>query len=108
MAATRAAQNRKLRRENLREQLRSLEYLRQIHIILDKLDDVRDELTLKVMNTKLNSYFKLLQKTLPDVKAVEVDAIVTEAPKDRAAMENQLKALGIDPVVVAMGADTEH
>ena len=108
MAATRAAQNRKLRRENLREQLRSLEYLRQIHIILDKLDAVRDELTLKVMNTKLNSYFKLLQKTLPDVKAVEVDAIVTEAPKDRAAMEQQLKSLGIDPVVIAMGSDTEH
>lgn len=108
MAMTRAQRNRKLRRDNLREQLQSLEYLRQIHIILEKLDSVRDELTLKIMNTKLNSYFKLLQKTLPDVKAVEVDAIVTEAPKDRAAMEQQLTALGIDPKVIALGEHTEH
>jgi hypothetical protein len=95
-----------MRRENLREQLRSLEYLRQIHIILDKLDEVRDELTLKIMNTKLQSYFKLLQKTLPDVKAVEVDAIVTEAPKDRAGLEQQLVALGIDPETLSV--HTEH
>lgn len=108
MAMTRAQRNRKLRNDNLRNELKSREYLRQIHIILDKLDGVETDLQMKAMQLKLNSYFKLLSKTLPDVKAVELNAVIEEAPKSRADLEHALNALGLDPKSIAMGSATEH
>ena len=66
---TRARENRKIRKEALREELKSREYLRQIHGLLD-----RDWDSARVAETKakLDAYFRLLNKTLPDVKSVEV------------------------------------
>ena len=87
--------NRDIRKEALREELRSREYIRQVERILDKdymqIDqdvsekDTAEEKAAKMMtaaggrdtaireaNMKLGGYFKLLNKTLPDLKAVEV------------------------------------
>lgn len=61
--------NQALRREALRDELKSREYIRQAHIILGK--DWGDKVA--EYNGKLNGYFKLLNKTLPDLKAVELD-----------------------------------
>lgn len=67
MAATRAAKNKEVRREALREELKSREYLRQVHHMLEiPWDNVPE------MKAKMDGYFKLLAKTLPDVKAVEL------------------------------------
>ena len=64
----RAEENRKIRRESLREELKSREYLRQIHKIIES-DDIPD---IPVAKLRVDSYFKLLAKTLPDVKAIEM------------------------------------
>lgn len=62
--------NKTVRREALREELKSREYIRQIHGILEK-EDWADKVP--EYNGKLNGYFKLLSKTLPDLKAVEIE-----------------------------------
>jgi len=64
----RAEQNRKIRREALREELKSREYLRQIHKLIEAktIDDVQ------ISKFRVDAYFKLLAKTLPDVKAIEL------------------------------------
>jgi len=64
-----AEENKKIRRESLREELKSREYLRQIHKILDTKDD---DLNTQTAKLKLDGYFKLLAKTLPDTKAIEL------------------------------------
>jgi len=69
MAAKRAEQNKKIRREALREELQSREYIRQVHRILDTDDE---SLNVPAAKLKLDGYFKLLAKTLPDVKSVEL------------------------------------
>ena len=66
---TRADANRALRKEALREELKSREYLRQIHALLDK---DWDSARVSELKAKMDGYFKLLGKTLPDVKAVEL------------------------------------
>lgn len=60
--------NRRARKEALREELQSREYIRQIHLILEKPDE---EIDVAVAKLKMDGYFKLLAKTLPDLKAVE-------------------------------------
>lgn len=62
--------NIKRRREALREELRSREYIRQLHDLLDK--DWEDKVP--EMNGKANIIMGLLKKTLPDLKAVEHSA----------------------------------
>ena len=66
---SRADENRKIRRESLREELKSREYLRQIHDLLSKDWDAARVAETKA---KLDAYFRLLSKTLPDVKAIEL------------------------------------
>jgi hypothetical protein len=70
MAITRI---KKARRESLREELRSREYLRRIHDILDSEwspDDVG------VKNSKLNGFFKLLAKSLPDARESTISLVI--------------------------------
>ena len=68
--------NKEVRREALREELQSREYIRQAHAILEKdymkEEPERRETAIREANMKLGGYFKLLNKTLPDLKAVEV------------------------------------
>jgi len=69
MATKRAEQNKKIRREALREELKSREYIRQVHKILETDDE---DLNVPAAKLKLDGYFKLLAKTLPDTKAIEL------------------------------------
>jgi len=64
-----AKKNKEIRREALREELKSREYIRQVHRILDTDDE---DLNVPAAKLKLDGYFKLLAKTLPDTKAVEL------------------------------------
>lgn len=102
MARGRADLNRQKRREALREQLKSSEYLRQIHKILEELGDrtlTKDDVMR--LKARMGGYFNLLAKTLPDVKAVELDAIFSAPEKSKEELEGALKSLGIDPRLVA-------
>ena len=57
------------RQNALREELQSREYLRQIHGILDR-DWQPEEAAMN--SAKLNGYFRLLAKSLPDCKELPV------------------------------------
>lgn len=69
--ANRAKENRLVRRESLREELKSREYLRQVHNLVST-----DLETFKEyhgpIKTKIETYLALLRKTLPDLKALEM------------------------------------
>lgn len=105
---TRAQKNRSVRRESLREELKSREYLRQVHTILKDLGErgmhPNEVVRLK---TRMQGYFNLLSKTLPDVKAIELDAIFTTPNASREEMEQALTALGVDPKLIAAGTQTK-
>ena len=60
---------RQARQNALREELQSREYLRQIHGILDR--DWQPE-EVAINSAKLNGYFRLLAKSLPDCKELPV------------------------------------
>ena len=60
---------RQARQNALREELQSREYLRQIHGILDR-DWQPEEAAMN--SAKLNGYFRLLAKSLPDCKELPV------------------------------------
>ncbi len=66
---SRAAQNRKVRREALRDELKAREYLRQIEEIDKTLkkDDFSDNL--QALKLRVDIQFRRLAKTLPDLKA---------------------------------------
>ena len=74
--SSRAAQNRKIRREALREELKSREYIRQIERIMDRLDpDAKDRFDrddIPAVKIRLDGYFRLLDKTLPNLRPVEL------------------------------------
>jgi len=69
-----AKKNRDIRKEALREELKSRAYLNQVHSILES-EYEPDQLPQAKM--RLDGYFKLLAKTLPDLKAVEITGHVT-------------------------------
>lgn len=108
MGMTNAQKNRHVRRESLREELKSREYLRQVHKLLDELGEkgMHPNEVMRV-KTRMQGYFNLLSKTLPDVKAVELDAIFSAPPADRRELENALTQLGIDPKLIASTTQTK-
>ena len=65
----RPTKTRQARQAALREELQSREYLRQIHGILDR--DWQPE-EAAINSAKLNGYFRLLAKSLPDCKELPV------------------------------------
>ena len=73
---TRPTKNKQVRREALREELKSREYLRQIHSILES-DWQPDEVA--ISSAKLSGYFRLLSKTLPDARESPVTVNVDPA-----------------------------
>lgn len=79
MAATRAAQNRKIRQEALREQL--AEQCRLQHILenIKKMEEqgaAMESQELQALKFATDTRVKLLGKYLPDLKAVEVEGQV--------------------------------
>lgn len=73
MATTRAQKNRAIRQESLREKLQGAQYLVHLHKIADELDDAEITATrANAIKARADIYFKLLNKLLPDVKAIEV------------------------------------
>ncbi|UOG93658.1 MAG: hypothetical protein L3K52_08000 [Candidatus Thiothrix sulfatifontis] len=68
--------NKKARRESLREELKSREYLRRIHDLLES-EWLPEDVT--VNNSKLNGFFKLLAKSLPDARESPISLTI---PKD--------------------------
>ena len=67
--------NKKARRESLREELKSREYLRRIHETLDS-EWLPEDVTIKT--AKLNGFFKLLAKSLPDARESPISLTVPE------------------------------
>lgn len=61
------------KREILREELRSREYLRRI---TDLLESEWQAENVSVNTAKMNGYFRLLNKTLPDAKEMQMTLIV--------------------------------
>ncbi|MDQ5770979.1 hypothetical protein [Thiothrix subterranea] len=72
--------NKKARRESLREELRSREYLRRIHETLDS-EWLPEDVPIKT--AKLNGFFKLLAKSLPDARE---SPITLTMPKDETSV----------------------
>lgn len=105
---TRAQQNRAIRRDALREELKSREYLRQVHMILEELGERgMHPNEVQRLKARMQGYFNLLSKTLPDVKAVELNAIFNAPNASREEMEQALSSLGIDPQLIAATTQTK-
>lgn len=72
---SRAAQNRKIRRDALREELKSREYIRQLDEIGKRLDPdnkksfAREDV--QMVKERTNILFKMLDKCLPNLKPVD-------------------------------------
>ncbi len=93
-----AAQNRKVRRLALREELASREYLRQIEEIDEELQkDVWSE-SLAALRLRADLQFRRLAKTLPDLKAVN-------DPIDVGGLRGTLSAKGKKIVAAMIGGE---
>jgi len=71
---SRVTKNRQYRCEALREELKSREYVRQVHTLLDGLRDSppNDALKLGAVKLQLDGYFRLLNKCLPDLRSLDM------------------------------------
>ena len=80
---SRAAQNRKLRRDALREELQAREYVRLVLRIADRLDPASEESwepeQVPALKAKADIYFRLLDKCLPNLRPVELPVTVNLA-----------------------------
>ena len=74
--SSRAAQNRKIRRDALREELKAREYIRQIDAIAKRFDpdakDTYDRDDVPMVKERANILFKMLDKCLPNLRPVDV------------------------------------
>ena len=84
------------RREALREELKSREYLRQIHGVMDKAETA-DPSELPGLKLKAECAFKLLAKTLPDVKQVDINADVTHRADPVADLIGEVEGKSVGP-----------
>ena len=73
---SRAAQNRKIRRDALREELRAREYIRQVQIIANRLDPDNKKSyqpeEAQMAKHRADIYFRLLDKCLPSLRPVDM------------------------------------
>lgn len=72
--------NIKRRREALREELKSREYLRQLHNISDEAQKA-DKDDIPALRLRADICFGLLKKTLPDLKQTEMTVDVQRFPR---------------------------
>ena len=81
---SRAAQNRKMRRDSLREELQAREYVRQLHRILERLDPGAAEHYLPqevaAVKARADIYCRLLDKCLPSLRPVDLPVSLPHAP----------------------------
>ena len=74
--SSRAAQNRKIRRESLREELQAREYLRQLSSIVKRLDpeaeDRYERDDISMVKERVSILFRMLDKCLPNLRPVDV------------------------------------
>ena len=95
--SSRAAQNRKIRREALREELKAREYLRQIGGIEQRLDpdaeDTYDRDDLPKVRERVGILFRLLDKCLPNLRPVDAPIQVPIDPTYTGQGINILKAV---------------
>ena len=74
--SSRAAQNRKIRRDSLREELKAREYLRQLSSIVKRLDpeaeDRYDRDDIQMVKERVSILFRMLDKCLPNLRPVDV------------------------------------
>ena len=74
--SSRAAQNRKVRRDALREELKSKEYVRQLSAIEQRLDpdakDTYDRDDIPMVKERVSILFKMLDKCLPNLRPVDM------------------------------------
>jgi hypothetical protein len=76
MPETRAQLNRKVRQEALREQLKSQGHIQHVVEIVDKLRDPTCDIEADMVQRykyAVDTKLKLINKYLPDIKAVEVE-----------------------------------
>lgn len=75
----RAAQNRAIRRDALREELKAREYVRQITSIAERLNpDAKDAFApeqVPAVKARADMYFRLLDKCLPNLRPVDLPAV---------------------------------
>ena len=75
---SRAAQNRAIRRDALREELKAKEYIRQVTSIADRLnpdaEDAYKSEQVPALKARADIYFRLLDKCLPNLRPVDVPA----------------------------------
>lgn len=73
---SRAAQNRKIRREALREELATKEYLRQVESIAKRLDpDAKNAFEpeqVPMVKSRADIYLRLLDKCLPSLRPIDL------------------------------------
>ncbi len=91
-----ATQNRKLRRDALREELKAREYLRQIEEIDQKLQEDEWSANLQALKLRADLQFRRLAKVLPDVKSSSERVSV-------AGMTGSLTEMG-EKIIAAMGS----
>ena len=109
----RMIKNRQERRESLREELKSREYIRQIHNIVGKdwITLEGDEAKPTVVNKsqeykgKCDVYLSMLRKTLPDIKSVEMK-VEHKHTHSLQELQSQAEALGLDPETLFDDAGT--
>lgn len=79
MAATRAAQNRKIRQEALREQLAAQGHVQHVVDIATKLREQHlelDSVHISALKASADLSCKMIDKYLPNLKAVEIEGHV--------------------------------
>lgn len=73
---SRAAQNKKIRRDALREELQSREYIRQLGSIEERLDPDADDHyereDIPMVRERANILFRLLDKCLPNLRPADI------------------------------------
>ena len=73
--SSRAAQNRKIRRDALREELKAREYIRQLTTIEQRLDpgntDTYDREDVPMVKERVTILFRMLDKCLPNLRPVD-------------------------------------
>ena len=70
---TRAAENKRIRQEALREQLAKQKHVEKVIESINKLEDLNTEIDTQRIKAAIDSRLKLISKYLPDLKQSEID-----------------------------------
>lgn len=96
---TKANENRRIRREALREQLTAQGHVQHVTEIVDKLLDLSEDLDnvqVQRLSKAIDAKFKLIGKYLPDVKQVEITDEDGNSPFPQSISINVIKPVDSD------------